>query len=394
MKKWVFLSIIVLLFAPVSSWAIKITDYENPDTFYQEAYLSADFNLQDGNQDQTSYDGAVMAWYDLNYSTLPFTWRFEVDGEYAFTRGSKEEDDTDDGYDVYAWTAADKYYKDTEFLGYASIDYGYRKAMGSEDADDPYVKFGVGVGYGRVIDATALAKAMRCVEDLRKYGVVIQDLSDAAYIELAEVIEREDEYRSKYSSEEYEKYWYEAIEDILKKEGVLKDDALGAMGIIRIQDILTDEPISMRKHGWIVKGGVGYIASNYDGSDSDPSIDAQFEYAIPYTYRLQIIELFKYSTILEDDPVHQFQNELSLTYEISNRIDWMNVWTATVTLPTEDEAEDIITNNFSSKFLYYIANKIWADFTITFNHIDDNVDDNGNDDLETRISFGLTYRLR
>jgi hypothetical protein len=266
--------------------------------------------------------------------------------------------------------------------------------MGSDDADDPYAKLGIGAGYGRVIDATVLAKAMRSIEDLQKYGVITRELSDQGYLKFAEIIDKEEEFKSEYGAVEYEKYWFEAMEEVLRAEGILAEDALGAMGVIRVREILINEPFSVRKHGWIARGGLGFVLSNFDGSDSDPSLDASFEYAYPYTYRLQIIERAAYSTILSDDIVHQISNALSATYEVSDRIDWENRWTLGLTLPTESGAKNIISNNLSTTFRYYISNKINFDTTLSFNHLDDDMKDNGNDDLETTLFAGITYRIR
>jgi hypothetical protein len=279
-------------------------------------------------------------------------------------------------------------------FGYGSLDAGYRKLLGADDADDPYAKLGAGVGYGRVIDATVLAQAMRCVEDLQKYGILTSDISDSAYLELAAVIDQEKVFRSQYGNVEYEKYWFEAMEAVFQKEGVLAEETLGAMGLIRIREILVNEPISPRKHGWTVRGGVGYVLSNFDGSESDPSLDAAFEYALPYTYRLQLIERVSYSTILSDDPVHQINNKLSLTYEISDRVDWENLWSLGVTVPTESDVENEISNNLASTFRYYISNKVNLDATVSLKHLDDGIDNNGNDDLETGVFLGATYRIR
>ena len=49
-------------------------------------------------------------------------------------------------------------------------------------------------------------------EDFLKYGVIKSDLPDKALLELAAVIDREAEFRSKHGNIEYRKYWYEEME--------------------------------------------------------------------------------------------------------------------------------------------------------------------------------------
>ncbi len=399
----------MMIFPVLTVSAISLTDYTNPDSFYQEGYVSGNFSLQSRGDNrlsdeectddeceggQTSYSGTLLANYDTQYSTLPFTWSFQINGTLDVERSAKDGADDEQGYNVSAKTTADKYYRDTKVFGFGSFDIGYRKLLGSDDADDPYAKVGVGAGYGRVIDATVLAKAIRAVEDLLEYGIMSDDLSDAAYLELAGIIDREKEFKSQYGSVEYEKYWFEAMEKVFQEAGVLAEGTLGALGVIRIQEILVNEPFSPRRYGWTVRGGVGFVLSNYDGSENDPSLDAVFEYALPYTYRMQLIERLSYSTILSDDVVHQMNNELSVTYEVSDRIDWENRWKLGVTVPSEDDAENIISNNLSSTFRYYISNKVNFNATVSLSHLDDGIDDNGNDDLETGLFFGITYRVR
>jgi hypothetical protein len=407
MKKLRIGVVLCFLALPISAFAIDLRDYTNPNTSYQAAYLSGRFNFLDKGDNrlsetcdpeveecqggQASYNGTALANYGIHASTLPLSWMFQIDGTFDLERSAEEGADSQQGHEIFARANIDKYYQDTKFLGYGSADAAYRKLMGADDADDPYAKVGIGVGYGRIIDATVLAKAIRSVEDLRKYGVMTQELSDEAYLRFAEIIDREREFQSQHGAIEYEQYWFDAIEEVLRAEGVLAEDTLGAMGVIRVREILLNEPFSVRKHGWIARAGVGFVLSNFDGSDSDPSLDLAVEYAYPYTYRLQLLERATYSTILGNDVVHQITNALSVTYEVSNRIDWENRWTVGLTLPTESDAENIISNNLSTTFRYYLSNKLNADATLSLNHLDDGIDDNGNDDLETAFFAGITY---
>jgi hypothetical protein len=380
---------------PLSVTAIELTDYSDPDSFYDEAKVTANFNLNSGNQDQTSFDANAIGEYDLIYSTLPLTWGMEFDGKLDISRGSADNSSTQKGYDFFWSGDVNKYFNPSnDFLGYGAIDLGYRRSKGAGEADDPYAKLGGGVGYGRVINATPLAKIMRIVEELVEYGVIIKPLSDQAYLDLAKVVAQESQYKSNYGLEDYKLPWIGALEKILQKEGVLKDNTLGTIGTLKIDDVLFKERISIRKHGWLAKAGLGFVVSSYDGSDSDPSLDASFEYALPLSHRFQYLELAEYSTLLADDVVHKFRNKMSTTYEVSDRIDWENKWIFDVSLPSDSNANDLIVNDLTSTFRYYISHLITADFTIGVSHTEDDIDNNGNDDWETSVFMGLTYWLR
>jgi hypothetical protein len=380
---------------PVCTMAIEITDYIEPDSFYDEAYITGRFNLNSGNQDQTSFDGTALGYYDVTYSTLPFTWNLRLDGNIDFSRGQSDGDSTERGYNLFAESDVNKYFNDTSKLfGYGDLDLGYQRRFGADEDDDPYVKVGAGIGYGRVFNATPLADVLRFVEALKEYGVITGTLDDTTYLELADIVAKESEFKSKYGLVDYEQHWVAEIEKVLQRAGVLTGDALGAVGVLKMHDVLFNEPISIRKHGWLVKGGAGYVVSNYDDSDSDPSLDLSFEYALPFGYSVQFIELAEYSTIWEDDPTHRVRNRLSLTYELSDRIDWLNLWEFNGLFPTEDNRLDLITNELNSTFRYYLTNRITADFTVSLRHVEDDIDDNGNDDVETGVFMGVTYRLK
>ncbi|MBU4055563.1 MAG: hypothetical protein KKA41_14470, partial [Proteobacteria bacterium] len=342
----------------------------------------------------SSYNGFASANFKSRYSSIPRVWSLNMDGIYEVENGSEAGGDSDDGYNFYASSFLDNYYQETKFFGYGGLDFGFRKLMGATSADDPYSTIQVGVGYGRVYDATPLAQALRIVEDLRNYDVLSRDLTDAGYVKLAQIIDKKEEFETKYSASEYKKYWYEAMGEVLKEDGALESAGLNALGVIRIQEILDEERFSTRNHGWLVRGGVGYILSNYiDDTDDDPTLNAAFEYYRPLSYKLQFNEIFQYSTVLSDHVTHNIQNTLSLTYEISNKIDWENSHVLALTLPTEDGLKDQIANTFSTGFYYYLTNTVSASATLSLSHLDDNIDDNGNDDVESRIFLGIRYRL-
>lgn len=390
MKKLILLLVVLI---PLTIFAIDIRDYSIPDSFYQEAFLRGNFNFKSGNQDQASYDGSFGGNYNINYSSLPLTWRLWADGEFDLYRGQYDGNDSLTGYNFLLNTNVDKYFGDTNFFGYAAFDFGFRKKMAFDDADDPYAKIGIGAGYGRVIDATVLAKSIRTIDELTKYGVVTKGISDAAYLELAQIIDKVQEYRSQYGALEYKKYWYEDMEAVLVKEGALGSGSLQAIGLVRLQEVL-DQRYSSRKHGWTVRAGLGYILSNYDGSDSDPSLDVTFEYAHPFSYKLQFIERLDYSTILEDEISHSIANRMSLTYELASQIDWENRLLTTMYVPSDSNLKNIITNTLESSFYYYLTNQVNLNTTLRFYMVSDGIDDNGNDDIETTFLFGVTYRLR
>ncbi len=395
-----FLALALMLAVPFSASAIQLTDYTFPDTYFQEAYFKGGFNLHHGNQPQTSYSGNLGLDYSLDYNTLPQTFHIDTkDSRFYFVQDAQKQtgvdakDDSRNWYDLKANANFDKYYKDTNWFGFGNVDFKYQKPEGSDSANDPYVKVGIGAGYGRTIDARPLAKAIRVVEELRKYNVMTAEPSDACYLETARMIDKESEFKSKWGTKDYEQYWFKEIEDILNKEGLLKNGVLGVIGVLRLREVLIGEALTfpLYKHGWKVQAGVGYIISNdKEDGDEDPTLDASFVYALPITNRLQFTETFKYSTVLGNSIGHEFNNEMYVGYKLLENIVWANKWIADFSVPKDDEKRKPIKHSFKSDFGYYITNTLTANLIFMLTH------DNGNDstnELGKSVEIGFTYRL-
>lgn len=392
-KRWMTTLIGFIWIVPLTVGAVELTDYLDPDLQYQDAEVQALFNLKDGNQDQTSFNGSLRLEYTMEYSTLPLKFEGYAKGEMDFNRGADDEDSTTQNYRLDAWAAAKKYLdEDNGLFSFGRMDVGVQDLENSNE-DDPYARVSVGFGYGRITTATPLMEAVRCVEDLQKYGVIRGTLSDEAYLKLASVIAKENEYKSKYSLKEYEKYWYEAMEAVLKEAGVLTGQSLGAMGIIRIQDILTDENVLRRKHGLEVGMGIDYLISDYAGNEGDPGFSLYAEYAKPFGFKWQFIDRFSYATTLVDwefgDIDHTFANKAQLNYEITDKIDWTNLWELDIILA--QEGDDTYKNGLETGFRFYISNTIDAITTLSFDHIDHG--DNWDDDIVTTLFMGLSYTI-
>jgi hypothetical protein len=372
-----------------------MVDYKLTDTFFDEAYVNGQFSLTSPANDQndTSYNGNINGYYKLRNMTLDDAQDFRVDANYNISKSSDKNVDSEDSYNVLATGHVDKYLLNVnpDFLVYGSGSLGFRKLLG-QDADDPFVAVGAGVGYGRIYDATPYAKAIRVLQDLQRRGIVKNANKEVA-LKLADVISKESEYRSKYSAREYRKYWFDDMSKLLLEAGAT-EKVLDAFGIIRIEEILVQETIFPRYHGWIVRAGVGKILSNYNNDDEDPTLDIEFEYGLPIGLQSQFYEHAKYSTLLSGDTGHKFVNTMQYSYEISDLIDWESRWILDYYAPTDDNLEDVITNTISTTFSYYIANRLSFDTTLSFYNVNDGIDNNGNDDWETKFFTGVRYRLK
>ncbi len=379
----------MLCLAPSISSAINMTDYKDPTSRWEEAFLNGSFNAKAGNQEQTSFDLTVDAFYEHNFSSLARNWQVHLDGEADVSRGPDLSDETLDNSNAKARANLDTYFKshpNTFWFGRGEA--GYR-----DNARKERFEIGGGLGYGRVINATPLAKVLRIEEELREHGIILGRLSDDLYLELAQIIDRENEYKAKHGSDEYKAYWISDFETVLKREGMLRSDSLGAIGVLQMDKVLFLEPVSIRKHGWVVRAGVGVVLQDFDGDESDPSLGIEYEYAYPSGYKGQFINRLGYSTILGNETDQRITNNMTYTHEISDRIDWLNTWALDWDIKGGDN-EDIVGNTLSSSFRYYLTNRIAANATLSLTKTDDNIDGNDNDEMDSTLFFGVTYRLK
>jgi hypothetical protein len=388
-----FVAVALLLLSAGDADAVKLTDYKFPISTSQEAYVNWLLNTSGQSADTTevSYNFGGSANYRLNFRSLPLSYDFSVVGNFSLAKGSEKDSESEDAYYIMATTGADKYFReDKDYFGYGAASFEYRKLSSMEDADDPRVDLEAGAGYGRTINATVLKQAIRMNEDFLKYGVIKSDLPDEALLDLAAVIDREAEFRSKHGNIEYRKYWYEEMEKIIRDSGMLSGDSLGAIGILRIQEVL-DEPTAQRWHGWVARVGVGARVSDFDGESGDPRLTARFDWTRPYGIDLQLRNNATYSTVFEDDPVHTFSDIFRVDYEVSNRIDWYNSLGLSYDMPTADGLENILRMDLTSTYFFYIENQLSFSPEFQYQFVDDGF---GDSEWNWTLLMSFSYRLR
>lgn len=369
---------------------ISMFDYEEATSAYEDAYLDAQFDLRSGNQDQTSYNAVMSANYDRVFSSANRNTRIDFTGDGTISQGPNANDERKETYQALASLTNDMYFAPTvnDFFWYGKAEVGAQT-----DMVDPFTKLTAGLGYGRVVNATPMAKAIRVVEALQERGLLRGNVSRETYQDVAQVIAKEPMYRSRYGSADYAEYW---VEDIGKALG----DNLGARGAIKSYDVLVNERISTRKYGWLVRAGVGAVLTNYDGSDTKPALEVGAEYHYPINNQTQFSNEAILTAILDDgDNGFNASNNMSLTYELRDNIDWENAWL--LTYAASDKTEDLMTNSLRSTFRYYVSNSISFSLSAGVSKTEDNIDynpadpsTNRNDDVDTTVNFGVTYRLK
>ncbi|ASJ76579.1 DUF481 domain-containing protein [Granulosicoccus antarcticus] len=386
------ISVAILSASSVAS-AIELTDFRDPNTSFDEAYVDFNANANSGNQDQTSYDAFLNAFYTQRTSTERKVWGFGVDGNADASRGPNSEDSSNSDFGFSAQVNSDVYFSDrNDKLFY----FGEGSYAHQDSAIDDNIGVTVGLGYGRVWNATPLAKALRIQEALGVYGLLSKDMSDEDLLALAAIIGREDEYRSKGGADEYRGAWYADMEQAMAAAGVLPEGELSALGTVKLDDILFDEPISARRHGWLVRGGAGFQSSDFLGiADNDPKLLFQLEYAKPYGLRGQLLETATYEPVFGDNVVQKLSNRLSYSYEISDRVDWINSWDLSFQQADDDDKTRFMSNTLASTMAYHLTNRLDLGLTLAAVDTDDKPNlDRDNDEVATSAIINVRYRVK
>jgi len=387
------ITIVAIMTITQSVNAIELTDFKDPDTAFDEAYIDFSATANSGNQDQASYSSLLDGFYTKRNSSQRQVWGYTVDGNSNASRGPNDGDESQSDFGFSARVNTDVYFSAArEKLFY----FGAGSYAHQDSAIDDNIGVTVGLGYGRIWNATPLAKALRVQEALSGYGLLAKQMSDSELLALAAIIGKEDQYLSQQGADEYKSQWYSDMESVMQEAGVLSGDNLTALATVKLDDILFDEPISARRHGWIVRGGAGFQSSDFSGiTDNDPKLLFQFEYAKPYGLRGQLINTASYEPVFGNNTVQILSNQLSYSYEISDRIDWLNSWA--LAIQQADDAADsrFTTNTLTSAFLYHITNKLDLGLTLSAVDTTDRPNlDTSNDDWATSAVFGVRYRVK
>ncbi len=412
MKKTVQKTLIALAVSgvSVSANALTLEDYLVANSAYDEANLFGSFNATEpaGNDDnqRLGYDYNLAADYQKTFSTLPRSWSYGVVLD-ATGRRSTEKTNTvvDDAgaattvtnESVSDWGLSASGVIDTYFheSAYPKAFWFGQGAFESRDSQpDDSVSATIGVGYGRVYDATPLAKVIRIVEELNSEGLLTGPIPDSIALETAEIIQRESEFKSKFGADEYRPDFYAAIEAALARSGSLRDGKVGALGAITMDDVLVDEPISVRKHGWVVRLGAGFQASDLSGiADNDPKLLVEWEYAKPFGYKGQFINSLTYEPVFGDNTIQVINNQMSYTHEVSDTVDWTNSWRMTF---SDDDTTQTTTHVLNTRYSFDLGSSLdyFVGLNLTQSDTDPNAANSIGDDPEIKLTSGFNYRLK
>ncbi len=364
---------------------VSLYDYQQADSAYEDAYLNGALNVKDSKGTKTSYDVAIGVDYEKVMSSADANTKYEADVSALFADDGNDDTEKTKNYTAHASANYDRY-----FDAQASNAFWYGKGearIQQEDPKDyagiknPEITVSAGLGYGRVVNVTPMAQAMRLVEALIENGSLSRVPSASTYQKVVQIISQKEMYQ-KNNPARYAQYW---VADIEKALGI----NLGASGTIRAYDVLTKEKISTRKHGWDVRAGAGVVASDFAGEHGKPLLELQANYHLPVSNRTQFSNEARLSAQLDDNDSYVFSNDMGWAYELTDRVDWENKWK--FAYEKNDGSNDIIRNTLTSSFLYEISNSLDYKTSLGLSHVD--VKD-GDSSFDKSLFMGVSYRMK
>ena len=377
-----FSTVVTLACSCAMGQNVSVTDYDVAVSKARDLRIDADYNLAMQGDSTTVDQGNAAIALKRFYSSLPLEWG--IDG-----RGTVTELDGDFTGLVDVSGRVKKFLNDkSNFFGGGQIDMSYSSEADILGRDEPRTDITAIAGYGRFVDATPLAKAVRIEEFLIEEGILSGHLPKNVILEIAYLIERQQEFREHHGAT-YKAHWYDAIEAEMAKSGQLQEQGLGALGTLRVEEVLFEERVQNRFYGWDATVGVGVTATTPDTTKSrgDGVATLGFRWSRPVAWRTQLDQQFQLRTPLKSS----FGKEVNLTvitryiYELTNRIDFsashILSYTKVADAPVgvDDQAFD---HSANFAFLFYIENYVNWTVDLTLNKFE-------NQDLLTTIRTGI-----
>jgi len=274
MRRWGFVSLILLLISGLTVSAMPLCEYRSPQTnlaglsmSFSYTYHNDPFGLSSRNKNA----GLLGVDYTRLYDTAQYGLDVSVDTNWTI-----------DVLDVSTYEMlADGNYKryfsaERDAFAYAGIS-----ARSSSSFQMIGLSANAGIGVGRFSDVTPFAKATRIDE----YLVSQESLTESLHPVDLQILADEIASASSYDSEAE---LLAAIQDIVELSGRVKEGGLDALDIAEITRQVQDDGFS-RYCGWDIKIGLGYEILDPSGGVNDILISGAFNYAFTTTPNMQFL---------------------------------------------------------------------------------------------------------
>ncbi|MEI7812946.1 MAG: hypothetical protein WCJ01_11080 [Ignavibacteria bacterium] len=345
------LLLFILSCAPLTAQEVSVTDYKVPVSKATTFRANGFWNWSQVGDSISGNTATATVVYRKFYTSLPFAWFINIDATGAVDAGKKNYDIKFDGsIRKYIWDRND-WFGFSRLRTERAIDY-------TRIASD----FTVGAGYGRYINATALAKAVRIEEHFVEERLTKGRFTKEALIKIANIIERQEEYINLYGAGVYETQWFNDIEREMISSGSLKGSYVGSIGILRMRQVLfgINEKVNERYYGWDISAGALFpITARDTSSTGSPNLAVTGRYSFPFNWSTQININGEISTPIDTLFVRQIlaTTSVDFIFELSNRINLLAGYRFGILKP--DAGASYVDNLINLSFLFYVENNIY-----------------------------------
>ena len=339
----------------VVSQNVSVTDYTVPSSSSHSLFIDPNYNITIAADSVTVNKGSIGMVYNSFYESPPLGYSIDVTGS-----GSFEKDiETHKYQNRYLTNAAVRFkkYVFNERDLFGSINFGGQ--FNNKIYDYPATNITLGIGYGRFINATPLRKAVRMEDFLLKENVISDYLPKETMLQLGNIIEQQSEYEDKYG-DTYQKNWFNDMEEVMRKSGLLKEDSIGAIGILRMQEVLIKERIFDRFYGWEAIIGTRIdLTLPQRGQKRKPSLDISARYSRPINWATQWNERLSINSPLSNNffTLYNMNIASDLAYELSNRINFTARHFIAID-KLSPNSDNIISNSLGLSFIYFLENQV------------------------------------
>jgi len=356
---------------------LLITDYKVPVSSSQSFLIDVKGNYASVGNELTTNKSNIGGVYKRFYDSLPYAYSFDCVGSYSRNTGDNDYNlDLEGRIEKYIWKSHDLF---------GSIKF---HSLYSEVYERPPLDVTIGLGFGRFVNVTPLAKAARIEGFLLREGLLYDDLPAETMIKFGQLIEREYEYRSSYGSP-YKAYWYEDMTDLISESGMLKAEQVDAIGILRMDEVLFQQKVHDRFYGWDATLGtkIEILTGSEDIERKRPAADITVRYSRPISWRAQWNERFTANSPMNKEFMKTYDITLysDFTYEITNRVDFTLNHHILID-KNEQDVDAVFTNSLRISFVFLVENSI--NFVTSMNF-----DKENKTPLKSSFSVALNYRV-
>ncbi|MBM3216409.1 hypothetical protein FJZ36_16030 [Candidatus Poribacteria bacterium] len=359
---------------------LLITDYRVPVSSASALRANLNYDYKKSGSKETENRGSFFADYSYFYDSLRFAYAVDLKATADKTQAS-------DGFTAASNESVKAYIIPRRDL---FVGAEFRRSFAS--GRDAKASAGTSLGYGRFINATPLAKAVRMEDWLLSLDQLTDDLPAETMIELAQIIQREGEFREIHG-DTYRQEWFAAMERVIRQSGMMKRAELEAMALLRMEEVLTRERVFDRFIGWEARAGGSLEILPMDAPTGEErrSAQATFQFARPLGWHTQWNERATATSRLGDDfaDAYDLTVDSSLSYEMSDRVDLLLSHTLTANRARTDgpasPLDTKVSHRLQGSLIYFLENSL----TLNLNGIIQSDEDH----LRQSVTLTFGYRF-